>query len=104
MFLEKKETKSVISFKTLKVGQSKHDKIFDKRFKLLYDIRGDGINRVVFLLFNSTAKYIAAPKLAARISITKNPRIGRQVFRTFRPNGSGAGWMKAKGSSVSLDP
>lgn len=24
---EKKETKSVISFKTLKVGQSKHDKI-----------------------------------------------------------------------------
>lgn len=27
VFLEKKETKSVISLKTLKVGQSKHDKI-----------------------------------------------------------------------------
>lgn len=26
-FWKKKETKSVISFKTLKVGQSKHDKI-----------------------------------------------------------------------------
>ena len=59
---------------------------------------------LIFLLFNSTAKYIAAPKLAARISITKNPKIGRHVFRILRPKGSGAGCMKANGSSVSLDP